>query len=153
MRLQKWIYGSLIALLAIALPAYAATSHTATSTTGVSGYDLVSYHTGEKPLRGNGNHLAEHNGVTYLFVNAENQRAFEADPDKFVPAFGGYCAFGVAVNKKFVGDPDVWKVVDGRLYLNLDTKIQGMWLEDIPGHIKTANANWRTIRNKAPSAL
>jgi hypothetical protein len=59
----------------------------------------------------------------------------------------------VAVGKKFVGDPDVWAVVDGRLYLNLDNKIQGLWSEDVPGHIEKADANWPRIRDKAPSEL
>ena len=99
-------------LLFFAVPASALADGPEHSTVGVSGYDLVSYHTGEKPLRGNGNHLAVHDGVTYLFVNEENKEAFEANPQKYTPAYGGYCAYGVTVGKKFVGDPDVWEVVD-----------------------------------------
>ena len=125
----------------------------ANSTPGVQGYDLVSYQTGKRPLRGNGHFLAEHDGVTYLFVNAENQAAFQENPARYVPAYGGYCAFGVSVGKKFVGDPEVWRLVDGRLYLNLDTSIQDQWLKDVPGRIRKAEANWRTIRNTAPSEL
>ncbi len=110
------------------------------STTGVNGYDLVSFHTGEKPLRGNGNHLSTIDGVTYLFVNEENKKTFDANTNKYLPAYCGYCAFGVSVGKKFVGDPDVWRLVDGKLHLNLDTNIQAMWLEDIDGNIKKANS-------------
>lgn len=117
------------------------------STTGVNGYDLVSFHTGEKPLRGNGNHLSTVAGVTYLFVNEENKKAFDANTNKYLPAYGGYCAFGVSVGKKFVGDPDVWRLVDGKLHLNLDTNIQAMWIEDIDGNIKKANSQWAKIRN------
>ena len=123
------------------------------STTGVQGYDLVSYHTGEKPLRGNGNHLAEYQGVTYLFINDTNKKKFQKNPKQYVPAYNGYCAFGVSVGKKFVGDPNVWRLVDGKLYLNLDTKIQAMWLKDIPGNVKKANTQWVKIENKAPSEL
>ncbi len=119
----------------------------------MQGYDLVSYQTGKRPLRGNGHFLAEHDGVTYLFVNAENQAAFQEDPARYLPAYGGFCAFGVSVGKKFVGDPEVWRLVDGRLYLNLDTSIQDQWLKDVPGRIRKAEANWRTIRNTAPSEL
>lgn len=126
---------------------------TATSTVGAGGYDLVSYHTGKKPLRGNGNHVATFEGVTYLFASDDNRKTFEANPAQYLPAFGGYCAFGVSVGKKFVGDPDVWKVVDGELYLNLDTGIQAMWLEDVPGNIVKANANWGKIRDRAPAEL
>ena len=134
------------ALFGVALPSQG-WSQGQVSTTGVSGYDLVSFHTGEKPLRGNGNHLSVVEGVTYLFVNEENKEAFDANPGKYLPAFGGYCAYGVAVGKKFVGDPDVWRIVDGKLYLNLDTKIQGMWLEDIAGNIVKANKNWNDIKD------
>jgi len=123
------------------------------SVTGVNGYDLVSYHNSKKPLRGNGNYLAVHDGVTYLFANAENQKTFEAAPGNYVPAYGGYCAFGVSVGKKFVGDPDVWRIVDGKLYLNLDSGIQKDWLKDVPGRIKAADAKWSLIHDKSPSKL
>ncbi len=142
----------LVTSLSLASISVNAASNT-NSVTGVNGYDLVSYHNAKKPLRGNGNYLADHDGVTYLFANADNQKTFEANPAKYVPAYGGYCAFGASVGKKFVGDPEVWRVVDGRLYLNLDTGIQTEWLKDVPGRIETANANWPKIKNKAPSEL
>jgi YHS domain-containing protein len=123
------------------------------STTAVAGYDVVSYRTGEKPVRGNGNHLVVHEDVTYLFQSEENRKAFEKNPQSYVPAYGGYCAFGVSVGKKFVGDPDVWRVVDGRLYLNLDTKIQEEWVKDVPGNILEANVRWTEIRDKDPASL
>ena len=125
----------------------------ANSTVGAGGYDLVSYHTGKKPLRGNGNHVATFEGVTYLFASDDNRKTFEAKPAMYLPAYGGYCAFGVSVGKKFVGDPDVWKLVEGVLYLNLDNGIQAMWLEDVPGNIEKANANWGKIRDRAPAEL
>lgn len=123
------------------------------STVGAGRYDLVSYHQGKKPLRGNGNHVAVHDGVTYLFANDANRKTFEASPAKYLPAYGGYCAYGVAVGKKFVGDPDVWKIVDGRLYLNLDTGIQEKWQEDVRGNIRTADTKWTRIRDRFPSEL
>lgn len=124
-----------------------------TSTTGVLGYDLVSYHTDGKPVRGDGNNLVVVDGVTYLFANEANKKAFEKDPEKYLPAYGGFCAFGVSVGKKFVGDPEVWKIVDGKLYLNLDRNIQKMWFEDIPGNIVKANQNWPQIKDKSPDQL
>lgn len=123
------------------------------SLTGVSGYDVVSYQNAKKPLRGNGNYVAVHDGVNYLFANADNQKTFEANPAKYVPAYGGYCAFGASVGKKFIGDPEVWRVVDGKLYLNLDAGIQVQWLKDVPGRIKTADANWSKIKNTPASEL
>ncbi|WP_372370202.1 YHS domain-containing (seleno)protein [Candidatus Uabimicrobium sp. HlEnr_7] len=126
---------------------------TENSVVAVGGYDVVSYHQGEKPQRGNGNHITDHAGATYLFANDENKEEFEKDPQKYIPAFGGYCAYGVSVNKKFVGDPDVWKIVDEKLYLNLDTGIQEVWSEDVPGNIEKANENWQSIKHVAPQDL
>lgn len=125
----------------------------ALSTVAVGGFDLVSYQTAAKPVRGNGNHVAVHDGATYLFSSESNKAEFDADPDKYLPAFGGYCAFGVSVGKKFIGDPDVWEVVDGTLYLCLDNKIKGMWNEDVPAKIAEANAKWPGIKDKSPSEL
>jgi hypothetical protein len=94
-----------------------------------------------------------HDGVTYLFASEKSKESFEAAPKKYLPAYGGYCAFCVAVGKKFVGDPDVWEVVDGRLYLNLDNGIKRKWLEDVPGYIAKAEANWPKIQHRDPADL
>ena len=123
------------------------------STTGVLGYDLVSYHKGEKPVRGDGKNVAVLDGTTYLFASEENKKVFERDPERYLPAYGGYCAFGVAINKKFVGDPEVWKIVDGTLYLNLDKNIQSNWNQDIQGNITKADWNWTGIKDKSPDEL
>jgi len=122
-------------------------------TVGVAGYDLVSYHSNPKPLRGNGHNVSVHDGVTYLFSSAENKATFDADPAKFLPAYGGYCAFGVSVGKKFFGDPEVWRIVDDRLYLNLDAKVQDIWLTDVPGKIATADELWVQIEDTPASEL
>ena len=123
------------------------------STPGIGGYDPVAYFTEGKPVKGNGYHVAEFQGVTYAFASEEHQEMFEANPEKYIPAYGGYCAYGVAVGKKFVADPEVWKIVHGTLYLNLDRDIQNKWNKDIPGYIKTGDRNWVEIREKAPADL
>ena len=123
------------------------------STPGISGYDPVAYFTDGKPVRGSGYHVTVHDGVTYAFANADHKKLFVADPNKYLPAFGGYCAYGVAVGKKFVSDPEAWKIVDGTLYLNLDKGIQEKWQKDIPGYIKNARKNWGEIKDKSPDAL
>ncbi len=123
------------------------------STPGISGYDPVAYFTDGKPVKGSGYHVAEYQGVTYAFASEEHQEMFEAKPGKYVPAYGGYCAYGVAVGKKFVIDPEAWKIVKGKLYLNLDKDIQKKWNKDIPGYIKKADANWIDIKEKAASDL
>jgi len=142
---------TLVALFGIAGNALAADyTH---STPAVQGYDVVSYQTGKRPIRGNGNFVAVYDGATYQFSSADNQEIFEKNPEKYVPTYGGYCAFGASVGKKFIGDPEVWRVVDGKLYLNLDNSIQSEWLKDVPGRIKTADANWRNISDKNPASL
>ena len=150
------IKSMILAVLVVAVSLFAVNAYAGgveNSTTGVLGYDLVTYHTEGKPVRGDGNNLVVIDDVTYLFVNEANKNAFEANPEKYLPAFGGYCAFGVSVNKKFVGDPEVWKIVDGTLYLNLDKNIQKEWKKDIPGNIVKANQNWPNIKDKAPADL
>lgn len=123
------------------------------SAPAVQGYDVVTYHTGKRPLKGNGNYVAVHEGATYLFTSESNMRTFKADPEKYVPAYNGYCAFGVSVGKKFIGDPEVWRVVDGKTYLNLDAGIQQEWLKDVPGRIETADKKWSKIKRKNPASL
>lgn len=123
------------------------------STPGLGGYDPVAYFTEGKPVRGNGYHVTEYEGVTYAFAYEDHKEMFEANPRKYAPAYGGYCAYGVAVGKKFVADPEVWKIVHGTLYVNLDRKIQQKWEQDVPGNIRKANRNWTEIKDKAPSDL
>jgi YHS domain-containing protein len=119
----------------------------------VHGHDVVAYFTDGAPTLGSAEFSAVYEDATYRFASEENLDAFEADPAKYVPAYGGFCAYGVAVGKKFDGDPRFWKVVDGRLYLNLNRDIQATWTEDIPGNIVEANANWAEIRSVAVGDL
>lgn len=143
--------GLVLAASIISAPAFAGdVSH---STPGLSGYDPVAYFSDSKPMRGSGFHVTVHDGVIYAFASEEHKKMFTANPQKYLPAYGGYCAYGVAIGKKFVADPDVWKVLDGKLYLNLDKNIQSKWEKDIPGHIKKADANWSDIEHKAPGDL
>lgn len=123
------------------------------STLGIGGYDPVAYFTDGKALRGSGFYVTVVDGVTYAFSTAEHRKMFEANPQKYLPAYGGYCAYGLGVGKKFVADPEVWKIVEGKLYLNLDKGIQQKWEKDIPGYIKKGDANWVTMKDKKPSDL
>ena len=148
----KFMFLILLALASLSANVFAV-NNTAASLTGVQGYDLVSYHTSKRPIRGNGHFIGNYNDVTYLFANQKNLTEFNKNPQKYIPAYGGYCAFGASVGKKFVGDPEVWRLVNDKLYLNLDTRIQEQWLKDVDGRIKSANKNWRSIKNKAPSEL
>lgn len=153
MTYQKSILTFLMVVAMLISGVASAEVNTAISTVGVQGYDLVGYHAEGKPVKGNGHYLAVHNGTTYLFASEVNEKTFEANPAKYLPAYGGYCAYGVSVGKKFVGDPTVWKVVDGRLYLNLDKDIQKTWKMDIPGNLAKAENNWPKIKDILPEKL
>ena len=153
MKIVKHLVLACLTLIFIALPVLASADPPESSTVGVGGYDPVAYFKGGKAMKGNGWHVAYHKRVTYVFANKMNRKMFEADPEKYLPAYGGFCAYGVAVGKKFVADPEIWKIVDGTLYLNLDKDIQGKWAKDIPGHIKKADANWSKIKGKATTDL
>lgn len=141
-----------IIIAAAALLGFATLASAEVNTVAVGGYDAVSYHTGA-PTRGSGNHTVNYNGATYLFATEANLKAFNKNPAKYVPAYGGFCAYGAAVGKKFVGDPTVWKIVDGTLYLNLNADVSRVWHKDILGNIKKADANWKTIANVAAEDL
>ena len=117
------------------------------------GYDPVAYFTMAKPVKGDASLSVEYDGATYHFASAENMKMFQAEPAKFAPAFGGFCAMGVALGKKLDVDPSVFEVVDGKLYLNVNADVKKKWVQDIPGNIKTANDTWPTIMNKAPNEL
>jgi hypothetical protein len=91
---------------------------------------------------------ATHDGATYRFASAAHRDAFQADPDRYLPVYGGYCAYGVANGHKVKVDPEAFRVVDGRLYLNYSKGVQSKWLKDIPGNIAAAERNWPALRDK-----
>lgn len=118
----------------------------------VHGYDVVTFFSGS-PAVGSDKFAYAYNGGTYRFVSQENLDAFKANPAKYEPRYGGFCAYGAALGKKFDGDPRYWKIVDGRLYLNLNGDIQTKWSEDVAGNIKKADANWEKIHSVAAKKL
>src|SRR5439155_13771890 len=127
MRGMRSVFLGVMVLLAVAVATPAFAQDYTHNTPGLVGYDPVAYFTDGKPMRGSGYHVTVHEGVTYAFTSEEHKKMFEANPRKYLPAYGGYCAYGVAVGKKFVVDPEAWKIVDGKLYLNLDKDVQKKW--------------------------
>lgn len=117
------------------------------------GYDPVAYFSAGKPTPGDAKFSVEHAGATYRFANAENLKAFQANPDRYVPQYGGFCAMGAALGKKLDVDPTQFRVVDGKLYLNVNADVFKKWSEDVPGNVAKADANWPSIKDSAPSAL
>lgn len=112
----------------------------------VNGYDVVAYHTQNEAVKGDVAYATEYLGETWIFSSQANLDAFKANPDTYRPAYGGHCAWAMANGKKAPGNPTVWRVENGTLYLNVSTGIQKKWLKDIPGFIQKADAEWPSIR-------
>jgi len=119
----------------------------------VNGFDVVAFFKDSKPIQGDAKFSMKHGEATYRFSNQANLDTFKASPSKYEPAYGGYCAYGVAVGAKFDGDPRYWKIVDGKLYLNLSADIQDVWNKDVTGNIKKADASWPKLAGKLPSEI
>jgi YHS domain-containing protein len=119
----------------------------------IRGYDPVAYFNEGRPIPGHSDLSVDYGGGRYLFVNPENRDAFKANPEKYLPQYGGYCAYGVAIGKKFDIDPSSWRVVDGKLYFNLNPMILEKWSADTKGYIRKSEKNWPKIRDKEASEL
>lgn len=146
---------ALVVASALVSNAFAAGNDVNATVTGLAlrGVDPVSYFTAGTPQDGDFSITAVHDDVTYRFVSEENKALFQENPEKYLPQYGGFCAFGTAMGVKVDGDPQLWKIVDGKLYLNLAPSIQERWNKDIPGFIATANTKWDEIKSVNPSEL
>ncbi|MDA5558960.1 YHS domain-containing (seleno)protein [Shimia sp. MMG029] len=155
MHIFKTLISGAALSVALATTSIAAGVELNASSTGLAlqGYDPVAYFTQGEPAKGDYRISSVYNDATYRFASEEHKAAFDADPESYLPQYGGYCAFGAAMGFKFDGDPEYWKIVDGELFLNLSKDIQVRWEEDIPGLIERADTNWTDIADKAPEAL
>ena len=115
--------------------------------TAIDGTDPVAYFTEGRPVEGSKEFTHEWNGATWRFSSAENRDKFIADPEAYAPQYGGYCAWAVAQGYTASTDPEAWKIVDGKLYLNYNKSVQQKWEGDIPGHISSADGNWPKVLN------
>ncbi len=126
----------------------------------VSGYDVVSYfnlhqagvgHTQPAPASGKASITADYNGATFAFATTANRDAFTANPAAYAPQYDGHCAYGVAKGGKVPGNPTLWRIVDGKLYLNITKNVVGFWEEDIPGNLQKSTENWGGLEPEAAS--
>ncbi|MEQ1929292.1 MAG: YHS domain-containing (seleno)protein [Parvularculaceae bacterium] len=142
---------ALIGAIAVSGAAYAAKPETYTailSNVGAGGYDVVAYFSDGAPVKGDAALKTDYKGAEWRFSSAANLEKFKADPDAYAPQYGGYCAWAVAQDYTAPGNPKNWAVVDGKLYLNYNDKVQADWLKDVPGFIASANANWPDVLQK-----
>lgn len=114
----------------------------------IQGYDPVAFFGDSKPVKGKAELGLRHNGALYYFATKENRAAFKADPAKYEPAFGGYCAYGVSRGKLVEIDPDAFQIVDGKLLLQYSKGVRGDFNKDVKGNLANANANWPTLVEK-----
>ncbi len=144
---------ALAALLAATLSTTALAGEQYLDKTGlaVSGYDVVSYFGLKQskvgsaqpaPEPGRSDITAGYNGATFAFSTVANRDKFLANPEAFAPQYDGHCAYGVAQGGKVPGNPTLWRIVDGKLYLNITKNVVGFWEENIPGNINLAEGNW-----------
>lgn len=113
----------------------------------LKGYDPVAYFTESKPELGDPKISYTYEGADWYFTSEKNRDAFKADPEKYAPQYGGYCAYGTSQGHKAPTEADAWTINDGKLYLNYNTKVKTMWDKDRVGNIRKADTNWPTIKD------
>lgn len=114
----------------------------------IDGYDVVAYFTDAKPVKGKKQYALKWNDAIWYFASAEHQALFKANPSRYAPQFGGFCAYGVSRGYKVKIEADAWEIFEGRLYLNYDLDVQQKWRKDKVGYVKKANANWAEIKDE-----
>jgi YHS domain-containing protein len=124
--------------------------HKGADNLALHGYDTVAYFTENRAVEGKTEFAFEWGGATWRFVSAENRDRFSADPEKYAPQFGGYCAYAVSRGYTANGDPNVWKIVDGKLYVNYSAKAKSVWEEKQAENIEVAQRNWVEFQTKKP---
>ena len=113
----------------------------------IRGYDPVAYFTQHKPVEGSAGFTHQWMGAKWRFVNAANRDAFAKTPAKYAPQYGGYCAWAVSQGYTASTDPEAWKIVNGKLYLNYSKSVQQQWTDGgIPKLIKQGDKNWPGLR-------
>lgn len=147
---MKNILKSLAAIVLLSTPAFAGelVNVSGASKAAVSGYDTVAFFTDSKPVNGSPFVSAEFQGATYFFATEEHKDLFTKHPEKYAPQFGGFCAFGVSINKLFPVDINTWQIREGKLYLNLNPDILKKFNADLEGNIARADKNWPGLVKK-----
>ena len=117
----------------------------------LNGYDPVAYFTESKPVEGKEMFSFTWNEARWLFSSQNNLDDFKANPEKYAPQYGGFCAFGVSEDHKSPTDPSAWTIVDGKLYLNYNRKVRELWSKDIPARISKADKLWPSLNKPGNS--
>lgn len=137
--------------LGLADPLHAQAKNLDKSGRALQGYDPVAFFTEKKPVKGNPEISSKTNGASYYFSKAENKAAFDKDPAKYEPQFGGYCAYGVSKGNLVKVEVDAFQIVNGRLLLQYNKGIRDKFNKDASGNLKTADAKWPTVSKQQPA--
>lgn len=114
----------------------------------IDSYDPVAYFAEHQPVKWSFEFRSDYHGSTFQFVSAAHRDAFVANPDKFVPQYGEYCAYEMVKGYRSVIDQIARAVVSGKLYLNDSESVHSRWLSDIPGYVQRADANWPEVEKQ-----
>jgi YHS domain-containing protein len=114
----------------------------------LKGYDPVAYFTENRPVKGDAKFQSTFNGATYYFASAANKKTFEADPNKYEPQFGGFCAYAASQGHTAKIEPDAFEVLNGRLLLQYDRSVRDLFNKDQQGNLAKADRNWPSIVQK-----
>ena len=120
------------------------------SGSALKGYDAVAYFAVNNAVKGDAKYAYVWNGAKWLFSSEENMNKFKADPEAYAPQFGGYCAYAVSEGYTADADPEAWKVVDGKLYLNYNLDVQKTWEKNEAERIENGKKNWQQFKTKKP---
>jgi len=111
----------------------------------IHGYDPVAYFIDGRAVPGSPKFRLRHEGAEFRFATAAHRDSFRANPGRFAPAYGGFCAYGTSQGYKAKIDPAAFTVVNGRLYLNYNTEVRELWSKDIPEYIEKADRIWPEV--------
>jgi YHS domain-containing protein len=114
----------------------------------IRGYDPVAYFRDGGPRQGKPEFSVQHGGATWRFASAEHKALFQADPQRYLPAYGGFCAYGTSRGYLVKIEPEAWSIVDGRLYLNYDLGVRETWARRTKTYIARAEGNWPRLTAK-----
>jgi YHS domain-containing protein len=136
-----------VTLLLVSFGSFAQKSEVFTTESGaIKGYDPDAFFTESKAVKGEKEITYDWNGATWHFATKKNKDLFAADPEKYAPQYGGYCAYGTADGHKAPTETDTWTIDNNKLYFNYNQKVKELWNKDIPGLIKKADEQWPKIK-------
>ncbi|MEM5473961.1 YHS domain-containing (seleno)protein [Hoeflea sp. AS60] len=138
----RTIASSFLAFMILAGAAIAGDKNLTFHGIAIQGYDPVAYFTDHKPVPGNPDITAAHDGAIYQFASEDHKAAFDADPEKYVPQYGGYCAYGASQGYNASIEPEQFTITDGKLYLNYNADVRTRWDQDRAGYISKADVYW-----------